>query len=219
MIRFPTKILTTLAGGTVQNLVADELTLLASPSLEVLLHPADLVISGPEQEVDAARALLAERMMFTSANLTWTKEANELEDRLIALWQDMAAQAEDELIRAVPPRLAEVARDLRTAKLSFDEWQILNRYVLAIDRAILPVAAKAIARPQDLLDEQEGLASLTIHRQADRNERRFVRALGTAAVLGMALVARKIPEGRGTLKKSDLFNLARLGDRISAERN
>ena len=51
-MRQPTKVLTTLAGGAVDDLVADRLTELRSDRLEVLLHPSDLVVNGGEETTD-----------------------------------------------------------------------------------------------------------------------------------------------------------------------
>ena len=51
MLRLPTKVLTTLAGGAIDDLVADQLTELRSKRLEVLLHPSDMVISGGENQL------------------------------------------------------------------------------------------------------------------------------------------------------------------------
>src|SRR2546421_471292 len=56
--------------------------------LEVLLDPSDLVVRGTEQAVTRAHALLPELLTFTRAYQTWTKEANQVEDRLAALWHE-----------------------------------------------------------------------------------------------------------------------------------
>src|SRR6185295_7241638 len=59
LLRLPTKVLTTLAGGAVDKLVADQLTELAADSLEVLLHPSDLVVNGREKDTARAHAIIA----------------------------------------------------------------------------------------------------------------------------------------------------------------
>src|SRR5205823_4473476 len=88
MLRAPTRLLTLFAGGAIKNLVADQMTVLARPDLEVLLHPSDLVVRGPERDVTRAHAILTEYLTFTRAYQTWSKEANQLEDRLAALWRE-----------------------------------------------------------------------------------------------------------------------------------
>jgi hypothetical protein len=89
MLRVPTKVLTLLAGGAIENLVAEQLATLRGEALEVTLHPSDLVISGKEADVAGARAVLAEQLAFSCAHLTWTEEAQETEDRLEALWRQV----------------------------------------------------------------------------------------------------------------------------------
>src|SRR6185503_17240126 len=93
MLRLPTKVLTTLAGGAVDDLVAEQLTELRTDRLEVLLHPSDLVISGSERDAARANAIIAEQLAFAPAYLTWSKEANEIEDRLRKIWVTLRQQA------------------------------------------------------------------------------------------------------------------------------
>ena len=70
MLRLPTRVLILLAGGSIKNLVAKNLTSLESPSLHVLVQPSDLVISGKPTDVAHARALLADKLAFSQAHLT-----------------------------------------------------------------------------------------------------------------------------------------------------
>jgi len=108
MLRLPTRILTLFAGGAIANLVADEMTELRNDDLQVLAHPSDIVISGRELVAASARAVLAERLTFSKAYLTWDKEANEIEDALRAIW---SAQIENaQAIDTGLARLADVER-------------------------------------------------------------------------------------------------------------
>jgi hypothetical protein len=135
MLRLPTKILTLLAGGAVTTMVADELTVLKSKTIEVLTHPSDLVISGRELEAAHARAVLAERLTFTDAHLTWDKEANEIEDRLRAIWRAQRVGAD--ALREGLQRLAAVEGDLRKHPFPYEEWEVLYRETLVVERRLL----------------------------------------------------------------------------------
>jgi hypothetical protein len=73
LLRFPTRLLTFFASGVIDDLVAENLTVLRAPSLEVVLHPSDLVINGKKEDVVHARAAIAEQLSFSEAHLTWTK--------------------------------------------------------------------------------------------------------------------------------------------------
>jgi hypothetical protein len=143
MLRVPTRILTTLAGGSIENLVAAGLTTLRAPTLEVILHPADLVVSGKEADVTHARATLAEELTFSPAHLTWTAEANRLEDRLRALGREVRLGG----VRAARARgrLDDLERELRRMEMSFEEWEVLFRGLLLL--RVVALSGPEAARP------------------------------------------------------------------------
>jgi hypothetical protein len=153
MLRLPTKVLTTLAGGAVDDLVADQLTELWSDRLEVLLHPSDLVINGGERDAARANAIIAEQLAFAPAYMTWTKEANEIEDRLRKIWGTLRQQADRPgMMNRLTNRLAAVEHDLRTVELSYEEWDVLFREKLMVERGLLQIKADLVDRPRDLTD-------------------------------------------------------------------
>ncbi|MDQ4078866.1 MAG: hypothetical protein M3220_21815, partial [Chloroflexota bacterium] len=84
MIRVPTQVLAHLTGGAIENLVASELTTLKSDTLEVVLHPSALLIRGEENDVMRARTILVKQLAFSDAHMTWSKEGNDLEERMEA---------------------------------------------------------------------------------------------------------------------------------------
>jgi hypothetical protein len=130
MLRVPTKLLALFARNSVAPFVADYLTNLVSPSVEVLVHPSDIVIVGAEFDVARTRAILAEHLTYTKAYLTWSKEANQIEERLGALWRSETSAA------TARRELAEVDRLLRSQKLAYEEWEVLFRQRLLIDRQL-----------------------------------------------------------------------------------
>ncbi len=135
MLRYPTKLLSLLAGGAIHNLVADKMTTLVSPQLEVMLHPSDLVIRGAEFEVAHARATNKEHLGFTKAHLTWDKEANELEDKLRKIW--VALHDGGFNATSVNHELSNASRAINTAKMPFEEWQVLFVEQLLVERELL----------------------------------------------------------------------------------
>jgi hypothetical protein len=143
MLRFPTAILTWFAGRSLGGATDVPLQRLVSERVEVLLHPSDMVISGREPDAAHARAVLAERLTVTHAYLTWTKEANEVEDTIRAAWADLrggrAVEAAD--------RLAEVQRALHGLTVPYEEWQVLFRQTLLAQRELLAHDAEAL-RPR-----------------------------------------------------------------------
>ena len=135
MLRYPTKVLSLLAGGAVHNLVADQMTTLVSPQLEVMLHPSDLVVRGVESDVAHARAAITEHLGFTKAHLTWDKEANELEDRLRKIWEAIGAQQGN--ISNLERELESTYREITSAKMPYEEWQVLFVEQLLVERELM----------------------------------------------------------------------------------
>ena len=162
LVRAPTRVLTMFARGAVANLVADRMTVLASKDLEVLLHPSDLVISARKGAAARARAVLAERLVFTPAHLTWDKEANEIEDRLVAIWKARDAQP-----ARVPRRaLDDVRRAVAEMEIPYEEWEVLFREMLLVERALEdhavaePKRSSAVADLTAIADLAEALTGL-----------------------------------------------------------
>jgi hypothetical protein len=148
MLRLPLKIMTLLGGGGVKNLVADQLTVLYSKNLEALLLPFDLQVRAKKDVVMRVRALLARDLTFTRASLTWNKDAQALEKRLVALWREHRADGVSR--QSVLERLKAVEKDMEKTALPFEEWEVLFREKLLLEKAVAstkeplsPVPAKS----------------------------------------------------------------------------
>jgi hypothetical protein len=140
IIRMPTRVLTFFAGGSIKNLVAEQLTVLVAPTIEVMLHPSDLVISGRELDVARTQAMLATNLTFTKAYLTWDKEANDVEDRLRGIWDDLKRgirNGADGVVERDWDALDHVEKDLKRLKLPYEEWEVLYRELLTVRVALL----------------------------------------------------------------------------------
>jgi hypothetical protein len=183
MLRMPTKLFTLVAGGDKSNLVADNLTLLQSQQLEVTLHPSDLVISGKKVDVAHARATVAEQLAFSKAYMTWNKEANELEDRLTALWDRMQADGKGFVRAEAPEELSAIEDKLKEVEVPYEEWEVLFRKKLLVERGLLQVAAGVSDRPKELADGGRNGASEIPTRSGPRRMVPRLAAVGVAAGL------------------------------------
>jgi hypothetical protein len=139
MLRAPTKLLTLFAG---RSLGGHDVPLqrLVGEKSQVLLHPSDLVVSGREQDAAHARAVLAERLTVTHAYLTWTKEANEVEDEVRRAWADLQAHRGLE----AADRLTAIERKLHELMVPYEEWEVLFRQLLLAQRDLLARDADAL---------------------------------------------------------------------------
>jgi hypothetical protein len=177
MLRLPTRILTLFARRQIARMAAEDLTTLRGDGTEVLLHPADLVISGRALQAARVRAVLAERLTVTKAYLTWDKQANDLEDRIRAIWSDVAAGRHEAAAAAAAVVHAQVQR----LQVPYEEWEILFRQALLVEREVLrarvtPARRSAIGVAATLLAAAPLIEEATdLVREAAQDVRRAVR--------------------------------------------
>ncbi len=200
MMRFPTRVLTLFAGGAVEHLVADRLTVLAAPTVEVTLHPSDLIISGKNLDASHAHAVITEQLTFTKAYMTWSKDANKLEDRLRAVWQQARATSNGTVPADVMERLERIGEDLHKAALPYEEWETLFHEKLVVERALLRVAAGITDRPREPTEASpRELQRETVARGSGERSLLAIVPLAMAALAGAALAARALVDERPRL--------------------
>ena len=132
----PGKVLATLGGPTVRVLVPVELWQLAGEGFEMTLHPMDLSLLGKKATLAKARAAIVRELTFTAAYQTWTKKAQELEERI-----ERAARGEDDLDA--------IGAELKNRDLAFEEWEILYRLLLQVRLRISPTETDAMERSDE----------------------------------------------------------------------
>ena len=147
VLEIPSKFLAAVGGTGVGNLVPDRLIVLGSDHVEVLIHPSDVSIAGRKQELARARAAVASRLTFTAAYLTSTAEAQEVEDRLARIaGRDPGVESqrpvegsrgERDRMDAAIDELAEVDHALETLVVPYEEWEVLYRLRLQVERDLL----------------------------------------------------------------------------------
>jgi hypothetical protein len=130
----PARWLAAVAGGS-GDLVPDHLVQLHGPGLDILVYPSDLLVSGKPQDVARARAAMASRLVTSAAYLTITAEGQAIEDRLAALARPLDADSGpprfDDHVRA---ELEAIDGQLATAPVSYEEWEVLYRQRLQVER-------------------------------------------------------------------------------------
>ena len=135
VLELPSRLLGAVGGSSVRRLVPDRLLVLQNPRLEVTLHPSDIAISGKKQDVARARAAIATRVTFTAAYMTTAKESQQVEDVLLAISEGRAPAG---AMGAVDDRLARLT-------IPHDEWEVLYRQRLQVDRDLRERRAAAAA--------------------------------------------------------------------------
>lgn len=125
----PPKLLDLVAGRSLGALVPDQLMLLQSPSLEVLMYPSDLAISGTRERLARARAAIVSTLTHAPAYQTTSAESQRFEDQLTAISDEAADRTAERVrrVRELDPQLVELV-------VPFEEWGILYRERLQLER-------------------------------------------------------------------------------------
>ena len=144
----PGKVLAAIAGQQVRGLVPDRLVRLVGKGIEVLIYPSDIGIAGKPVTVARVQAALASRLTTAQAWLTNTAEGQAIEDQLARLAEarpDAAQRGE---------ALAAIDRRLATDDLAYDEWEVIYRQRLQVERDLL-----LGKRPGKAMPEASGASS------------------------------------------------------------
>ena len=162
VLEAPSRLLAVVGGESVRRLVPDRLVMLKAPSLEVMIHPSDVAMAGDKQSVARARAAIADRLTKTEAYLTVAEEAQKIEDQLRRLRSVDATDASAQ--EAALEELTTIDERLRNLVVPYEEWEILYRQRLQIERdlrraALAPHAGvmQAVGRAvESLVGSQRG---------------------------------------------------------------
>jgi hypothetical protein len=103
---------------------------LRTEAFEVIVYATNVAILGPVDEVYRVRAAIHRHLGLTGACLTWSEESQKLEDDLTELHRAFDGDL-DGLIESLDRLQEEIDR----ASLTSDEWNILYRLRLQVERA------------------------------------------------------------------------------------
>lgn len=137
VLTLPARLLTGIAGENVRKLRPDRLIELSGPGMRIGVYPSDIALSGKARDRTRARAAMVSRLATTSAHLTMSAEAQAVEDRL----SRMAAGSGGQGRRRPTVSFAAIDRRLRDLEVSTDEWDVLYRMRLQLERDLLARSA------------------------------------------------------------------------------
>jgi hypothetical protein len=151
----PVMVMSLLAKSIVQGLVTPGAKMLRGDNgVSVVVHPTDLIITGPKTTAMHARAVITQRVPFTEAYLTWEEASQKIEDRVTDLWQQWRATpaAGPGDIVARLQKIEELKAELNKVDLPFEQWEVAYRELLQLQDEIVsgrlqtgqtPIAADA----------------------------------------------------------------------------
>ncbi len=184
VLAMPGRLLATIAGPSVRRLVPERLRMLSGQGIEVLVHQSDIAISGGSVESARARAAIAGRLATSAAWRTTSDEAQAIEDRLAALVRSHDGHAAT-MTPAAAAELADIDRALATLEVDADEWEVLYRVRLQVERDLLAGDRPGQTFPGDPAALVTGSGPKTAGRAAPAE---LGLAAGVAALLALDIV-------------------------------
>ena len=128
LVSLPPKLLDMAAGHALGELVPDQLMLVKSPDLELLVYPSDLAISGTKAKVAACRAAVVSRLTYAPTWLTATAGSQAIEDEIRRLGTvSVDSDTADAAIKDLDVRLASLV-------VPFEDWESAYRQRLQLER-------------------------------------------------------------------------------------
>jgi hypothetical protein len=141
----PSRILSRLGGPSFDAYVPRRFTQFQGPRLEVMLYPNGLLLRGSEQETAWAHGLLVEALTDAPAYQTFDPAAQDIERQIRRVWavfgENPPAHTGSMVLES---RLDEIVREIRELPVGYDEWQIVYRQVLQLDRALRAVSRQLL---------------------------------------------------------------------------
>ena len=101
------------------------------------MYPSGILLRGRKSRITLAHGLIAESVVHTRGLQTTDAKAQVLEKQLRRLWgvYDLYPSAHTNA-SALLARLGELTRDLGALDVGFDDWQVLYRQLLQVERAV-----------------------------------------------------------------------------------
>ena len=136
-VRAPTRILGWFGGEAFRAFVPQKLEHFESPALAVSFYPSGAVLRGAPQKTTWAHGLIAEAVVHSPGLQTFDPETQDLERQIRRIWKvlDDEPVAHAHSARLLG-RTRELAEELGKVNVSFDDWQVVYRQILQLERAL-----------------------------------------------------------------------------------
>ena len=99
--------------------------------LQLFAYATNVAVLGPSEDAHRARAALERELPFDRARITWSEDAQDLEDEIVKAYR----AAGDDLV-ALHRRLDEVQARVDRGSLNVEEWNLLYRLRLQAEHEV-----------------------------------------------------------------------------------
>jgi hypothetical protein len=161
----PAKVLQKLGGKSLRGFMPSQLAYWEGDDLEIAFYPSDILIRGSKKRTAWTHGLLVEALSSGPGLQTFAPTAQELERQLRRIWklyrENPTAHTGSRLLQS---RLRDLTEELRLLEVNYDDWQVLYRQTLQLDRALRgePQLLQSTASPResDMKIEEAGMADI-----------------------------------------------------------
>jgi hypothetical protein len=163
----PSRILLGVGGPAFRDYIPKELAYFQGDRLEAALYPNALLLRGSERDTGWAHGVVVEALTDAPALQTFDPGAQDVERQIRRVWsvydENSAAHTNSLALRG---RLGEIARDIATLPVGYDEWQIVYRQALQLGRAL--GGQRQLLEPLAKRDGHDGAAEVPEGHMATR---------------------------------------------------
>ena len=149
----PSKILLKIGGQAFAHLVTEHVEYRKNDRLELTVLPNEAVLSGKPDEVARARALAVEVYAAREVSETFSPAAQLMEKQIKRVWSVYLEKPDQHRSSpALVGRINEIAAELAGTNLPAEEWQVVYRLLLQLDRALRggrPLLTKPAGNPEE----------------------------------------------------------------------
>jgi hypothetical protein len=159
-VKAPTRILAWFGGAAFSGFVPQRLEHFTAPHLELSFYTSGILLRGAGPRVTWAHGLIAETAVHSSGFETMSGPAQDVERDIRRLWK-IVDDAPEAHASSAPllARVGEIARVLGTIDVDYEEWSVLYRQLLQVERAVrgerqlLDASATPKSEVKDMSDE------------------------------------------------------------------
>ena len=136
-VKAPTRILAWFGGAAFSAFVPSRIEHFTAPGLELSFYTSGILVRGVGPRVIWAHGLIAETAVHSNGLETMAAPAQDIERQIRRLWK-VVDDAPEAHVNAAPllARVREIAHDLGTIDVDYDEWSVLYRQLLQVERAV-----------------------------------------------------------------------------------
>ncbi len=148
----PIRLLARMGGTALGSHLPDRLEHFETGDLGITLYPSGVVLRGKPGRLSWAHGLIAEAVVYTDGLQTSDARAQALEERLRPLWKQHHDGLPDGTgAPDLASELEPIATELKNLQVDWEDWQILYRQILQLDRVL--------QGQRQLLDVETGAAA------------------------------------------------------------